>query len=216
MAVLNAGEIAVTLKQGDEAQDLERAAEKIVRRISAEPGHKAVLYRMLKYCASARTGPEVEHYLRSFPGRRGTWQSALVLLGWLAEAGGIEPIGIDEQEKKGEQERLWRTTPAGLNALGSASDRDRLVRLLAREALYHDIYLQVLEFCAVPRSRTEIDELLKGNPVLEQPKVYPSFLIEALEEAGGLEWDGQWKTTQDGKDFLHQERRETDEPTNAY
>ena len=45
----------------------------------------------------------------------------------------------------------------------------------------------------------EIEALVQNDPVLAALKVYPSFLIEGLEAAGGLEWVGKWRTTEAGK-----------------
>ena len=54
----------------------------------------------------------------------------------------------------------------------------------------------------VPKSRGEIEALLRGDPLLENPKIYASFFIDALELAGGIAWDEKWRTTPAGKEFV--------------
>jgi len=182
----------------DRAQDLEGAAAKILQRISAEPADRAVLYKILEYCVTARSWADLERTILSFPEMKWAWQSLQTLLSWLMDAGGIEQIFAENGEP------MWRTAPAGRDAVSMESCSKRLARLLDREAAYEDIYLQVLQACVSPKSRTEIESMLKGNPALENHEVYASYFIAVLEEAGGLEWDGKWKTTQAGKDFMRE------------
>jgi hypothetical protein len=74
--------------------------------------------------------------------------------------------------------------------------------LLSEDSVYKDIYKQILEFCVAARSISEIEDLLRAHPALEVPKVYPNYLIDRLEDAGGLEWTGNWLTTEAGRLLL--------------
>lgn len=196
MTVADAMEKETDARGKSEAQNLERATAKLLRRITAEPAYKAVLYKILVYCDPARSCADVERTILSFPEMKNALPSPQTLLSWLVESGGIEQVTADKNEP------VWCTTAAGRNVVGMESGENRLGRLLARETVYHDTYLQILQFCVLPKSRKEIESALEGNPVLEHPKVYASFFIEALEEAGGLEWNEKWETTQAGRDFL--------------
>jgi hypothetical protein len=196
VTVFGAKENEMSVIGTGEAQDLEGANTKILQKISAEPAYRAVLYKILAYCDPTRSYIDVEQTILSFPEMTVALQSPQILLSWLVESGGIEQIATEDGEA------MWCTTPDGRNVVRSESYGNRLVRLLAQETIYRDICLQVLQSCVSPKSRIEIESMLRGNPVLEDSKVYASFFIEALEEAGGLEWDQKWKTTKAGKDFL--------------
>jgi hypothetical protein len=179
-----------------ESQELERATGKVLQRIRSEPAHRSVLYKILDFCGTERSTAAINKEVNSYPEMQPAFQSPQVLLSWLIQAGGIEPI----EDEKGAQ--VFITTKAGRNVVRLESPNGRIEHLLAEDLVYHDIYLQVLHACLTSKSKGEIESMLCGNPVLENPMVYPSFIIGRLEEAGGLEWDGKWRTTQPGKDYL--------------
>lgn len=189
-------EIKENFEQRDHSDDLETATNVVLERIADEPAYENVLYKILKYCETTHTETDLEQAILSFPEMKNSMHSPQILLSWLEDAGGIERI-VQEQD-----EPIWRITPAGQNAANILSEDNRLRKLFAEESRYHDIFVQVLEGCSSPKSRMDIEDMLEGNPILEKPKVYPSFFIEMLEKAGGLVWDEKWKTTQAGKDFL--------------
>jgi hypothetical protein len=78
---------------------------------------------------------------------------------------------------------------------------ERLRRLLEEEPAYVDIFRMIREFCPDGRSISEIEYLLLAHPMLQKPKIYPSYLVDRLEFAGALEWTGKWQTTETGKNF---------------
>jgi len=175
---------------------MENAEKKILDRISSEPGYGLVFYKVLRFCETPRSTVEVEEEVLSFPEMKTAIHSPNILLGWLEEVGGIERVVVEEEER-------WQTTDAGKKAAEVEAPEKRLLELLSKEPVYSDIYMQVLIFCQTPRKRTEIEEMLEGNPVMEKPKVYPGFFITGLEEAGGLEWvNKHWRTTEVGKGVL--------------
>jgi len=59
----------------------------------------------------------------------------------------------------------------------------------------------ILEFCCAGRSLSEIECLLLAHPGLQNPQVYPSYLVDRLEFAGALEWTGKWRTTETGREL---------------
>ena len=173
------------------------AEKKILDLISSEPAYRLVLYKILEFCETPRSATEVGQEVRSFPEMKTAIHSPVILLGWLEEVGSIERIVVDKEEER------WQTTEAGKKVAELEAPAKRLLELLAQEPVYHDIYMQVLQFCQSPRARTEIESLLEGNPVMEQPKVFPTFFIQRLEDAGALEWvDKHWWTTEAGKGVL--------------
>ncbi len=179
-----------------ESQDLENATAKILQRVTSEPAHRAVLYKILNFCEAERSISRITEEIRSYPEMRSALQTPQVLLSWLVQAGGIELIEAEEGAP------VFLTTQAGSNVVRLENPINRIGHLLAQDFEYHDVYLQVLRSCLAPKTKDEIESMLDGNPVLENPKVYPSFVIGNLEEAGALEWEGKWRTTQPGKKFL--------------
>ena len=175
---------------------MEDTEKKILDRITRERPYRPVFYKTLKFCETPRSTSEVEEEVLSFPEMKSAIHSPNILLGWLEEVGGIERVVLEEEER-------WQTTEAGKKVAEVEAPGKRLLELLSKEPVYSDIYMQVLRFCQTPRTRTEIEELLQGNPVMEKPKVYPTFFIAGLEGAGGLEWvDKHWRTTEAGKGVL--------------
>jgi hypothetical protein len=171
-------------------------AEQVLYRIAAEPAYRLILPQLLEFCITPHTASEIRDWLLSFPEMQATFHPPELLLQWMVQSGGIAPVCENPALE------LWSTTEAGREALACNSPSDRLGRLLQEEPTYKEIYQQLLEFCLLAKSTSEIEDLLRANPVLENPKIYPNYLIGRLETAGGLEWTGQWLTTEAGKLFL--------------
>lgn len=171
----------------------------ISQRIAAEPAFKTVLYKILDYCDTPRSLKEIEGTVCAFPEMRAAWQTPQVLLRWLAQAGGIEQL---ETESGGET--MWQTTQSGRKAVTNEShnNNSRISQLLSLEESYRDIYIKILESCINPKTRAEIEAMLKGEPALENSKVYASYFIDKLENAKGLIWNGKWETSKIGMSFI--------------
>lgn len=191
----------MSVLEASASQDVEGVTAKILRKISAEPVYRVVLYKILALCETVRSSTEIDQAVRSFPEMKTALQSPQVLLSWLVQEGGIEQVAAKEAADK-EQDPMWCTTQPGRAVVENESPANRLVRLLAQEPIYHDIYLQVLRACISPKSKAEVESILRGNPVLETPKVYASFFLEGLEAAEGIEWNSKWCTTNAGKMFV--------------
>lgn len=68
-------------------------------------------------------------------------------------------------------------------------------------------YLDVIDFCTIPRSYKEVDTLLRAGDALRasvasnsQP-LQPSFFLDMLERNGGLVWKDGWIATGKGKEL---------------
>ncbi|MCL2877861.1 MAG: hypothetical protein FWF13_03680 [Acidobacteria bacterium] len=173
------------------------APEKILKRIDAEPAYRLVLQRLLAFCSEPRSSREIYDELLYYPGMRTAAHTPKMLFAWMVEVGAI--AGYTEE---GSETALWLTTEAGMEAVAGRDPAERLRRLLEEEPAYVDIYRMILEFCTVERSISEIEYLLRANPALANPKVYPSYLVDRLEFAGALEWTGKWRATETGKEIL--------------
>jgi hypothetical protein len=187
----------------------EEAAGRLARRIKSDPAYAEALYAILAHCGNPCPDAELVETIAALPVMRTAWQSPQALLSWLAEAGGLEKLERPEEKADPrppvETSLLWSTTPIGRQVLADRERDDRLGRLLACEENHRDAYLRVLWFCLSPRSRTEIEAMLKGHPALAPGVLYASFFMDTLEKAGGLAWEGGWLTTPPGKNLLEKE-----------
>lgn len=172
------------------------SAEQVLYRIAAEPAYRLILPQLLEFCITPHTFSEIRDWLLCFPEMQATFHPPELLLQWMIQSGGIAQSGENSTLE------LWQTTEVGREALASSCPSDRLRQLLIEEPAYKEIYQQLLEFCMAPKSTPDIEDLLRAHPMLENPKVYPNYLIDRLETAGGLEWTGQWLTTEAGKLFI--------------
>jgi|OpeIllAssembly_1097287.scaffolds.fasta_scaffold31254_2 hypothetical protein len=172
---------------------VENQQKKLVDRLASEPSYRLVLYKMLRFCETARLATEIEAEVQAFPEMKTAVLSPGVLLSWLEHSGGVERIG----EKQAEQ---WQITDAGKQALALEAPSKRLFDLIAKEPEYGDLFRQTLGFCQTPRTRGEIEEWVKQNPVAQASQVHPAFLLQRLEDAGGIEWaNNHWQLTDAGK-----------------
>ena len=183
------------LTQNVSLHSLEEVMEKVHQRIVSEPAYKTVLYKMLAFCQTARTSTDIHEEVLSYPEMKGSLQPVSVLLSWLMTCGGIEEVVVSGMDEKN---RVLRTTAAGMAVCDKEKSGDKLAELLSHEPNYHDVYMQLLATCVSPKTRMEIEAMLQGNPILENPKVYANYFIETLENAGGLEWRDKWQTTDMG------------------
>jgi len=168
---------------------VESIAVKIKQRIVAEPASKVVLYKMLAYCKDPKSFLEVNAEVLAYPEMKGSLQTVHVLLAWLIDCEGIKEIVQNEKPS------LWVTTEAGVLVVQKENEGDKLETLFLEDQKYQTIYLSILQLCKDAKSRKEIEDSLSDNSLLENPKIYPSYFIDALERAGGLLWNGYWKTT---------------------
>lgn len=168
---------------------VESIAVKIQQRIVAEPASKVVLYKMLAYCKDPKSFLEVNAEVLTYPEMKASFQTVQVLLSWLVDCEGIKEIVQNDEPS------LWVTTEAGVLVVKKENEGDKLETLFLEDKKYQTIYLSILQLCKDAKSRKEIEDSLVDNPLLENPKIYPSYFIDTLEMAGGLLWNGRWETT---------------------
>lgn len=184
---------AATEKQ--EQLTLEKQTENIIERINNEPAYRTVLYKILAHCQTPRSNEDLEKTVLSFPEMKRAMHTPQEILFWLEDCGALE---------KGKENDIviWQTTEAGINAAEKESFQNQLTRLFINEAEYQEIFLEILKACLKPKSRSEIESLLMDNPIMKESGILASYFIDRLERAGGLVWDGKWKTTKVGKEFF--------------
>ncbi len=174
--------------------DIQLSTDEIValiqKRIESEPAFRAILYKMLSLCKNPKKLMEVESAVLAYPEMKVPLQKPQIFLTWLIECQAIlaaHPTSNDETQ--------YQTTLEGLIALEQEQSDDKIEALFTKEPEYKSVYLDILSLCKNPKSRIDIEKHLMGNPLLESPKIYPSYFIDSLETAGGLEWNSHWVTT---------------------
>jgi hypothetical protein len=186
----------VAAQYADPEKTLKRP-EEILKRIDAEPAYRLVLQRLLAFCYEPRSIREIHDELTYYPEMRASAHTPKMLLAWMIEIGAIAG-----HKKEDSETALWLTTEAGIEAIAGRDPAERLRRLLEEEPAYEDVYRKILEFCPEGRSLSDIENLLRAHPALQRPQIYPSYLVDRLEFAGALEWDGNWRATETGKAAL--------------
>ena len=91
---------------------------------------------------------------------------------------------------------------AGAASLAEYRAADPIADLRIRHERYEPLFAEILAFCRTPQAKAAIDDIVRGNPLTENPRVLPAFFIDQLERAGALIWDGGWKTTEAGEQWL--------------
>jgi len=186
--------------QPDEMPTVPPSAERILERIAAEPAYRLILPKLLEFCVAPRSGQEIHDKMLHFPEMRIALHTPEILLTWMVQSGAI--AARQEHPDEENTAKQWQTTEAGMEALACSDPIERMNRLWEQYPDYTEIFRKVLDFCVSGRALPEIEYLLRIQPELENPKVYPSYLIDRLEFSGGLEWNGKWQTTEAGKTFL--------------
>lgn len=79
--------------------------------------------------------------------------------------------------------------------------------LIAEKPQYRDVFATILRACdaaqGATRSNLEVSisalPQLQPDPDTQRTLVYPQYFIDALESAGGIAWEGSWRTTDAGR-----------------
>jgi hypothetical protein len=102
-------------------------------------------------------------------------------------------------------EGTWVSTTAALGILDAIEPLEDLRTMLAEEEGYLEIYLRILRHCAEQsRTKTELNELVDDDPLLQSPRRYSGFFIDRLNECGALEWRPLWAATSIGLELIEE------------
>ena len=183
------------------------------------------LYRLIAFCEQERTYDEVADEIAAYPEMRGSAFPPSTILGWLVSVEAIwavrdssledeggeadePPTGagagqLDSKQSQAEREaEIFVSTEAGLAALCRYRSIDRFACLDDQNGRYRPVFVELLQFCKSTQSKQAIEAKLKDNPLTYNPRVFPGFFLDRLERSGALRWDGGWKTTEAGADWL--------------
>lgn len=125
--------------------------------------------------------------------------------------GTLEDLQLDEAvaEDAAAESRI-ALTDVGRELLDAYAPEATLRALIDGKPHYRAAFTAVLAACNAEEgcSRANLEAVLNALPELapdpdtQQTRVYPQFFIDALESAGGIAWQGAWRTTDAGKALI--------------
>jgi hypothetical protein len=184
----------VTVEPVESVVAVEPPGVVLLKQIKSEAAYRDLMYEILAFSVTPKTGGEIEEMADNLTEGRTTLQSPLTLVSWLAEWGALIPIVEEGKSQK------WQVSETGAYVVNSLASADRLTALMNSEDNAN--LLKLLTNLTEPKSRQELEDILGGDKLFDEIGVYPSYFIGLLEEAGGIEWNGKWRMTKTGMEFL--------------
>lgn len=122
--------------------------------------------------------------------------------------GTLEDIQRDESiPLESEVSDAISITETGRELAASIDPTYTMRTLLAERPHYREVFARVLQTCAAPdgASREAVERAVEQNGNVTSPegkRVYPQFFMDTLGTAGGIVWDGAWRTTEAGRQAI--------------
>lgn len=125
--------------------------------------------------------------------------------------GTVEDMQLDENMPEGVVvESRLTITAVGRELLEKYAVDTTLRVLLEEKPQYAEVYEAILRECdkADGCDRVSLERVindfswLQPDSQTQQTTVYPQYFIDSLETAGGIVWQGSWRTTDAGKAIL--------------
>lgn len=201
--------------------------EELSLAVANNPSIKPTCIAALAHAVERTDREELAAHLASLPKRAAQTQNPSTVIAILVKHGGMtESIEVDGEPYDGTLEDLRadesvpddariqyfvQTTENGARLAEELAPASQIARLFAEHPDRAEGLRTVLEFCDAPegRSRDEIEaclfarpDILGSNPKTGGPNVYPAYFTTALEDAGAMQWNGTWKLTEEGRNFL--------------
>lgn len=166
-------------------------ADELFTKIAAEPASREIMYKTLTYCLTPRLLEDVKTQIRKWTGAKAMFHSPQAVINCLLETGGLE---TSETENSIE----LKTTPAGKTVADAAAPHSRLTGLFRSSPEYAEIFISIIRACAQPKTIQEIENMLADNELMRHENIFASYFLGELEDAGGIEWDVKWVSTEPG------------------
>lgn len=204
-------EPADAISEQDVQKTHRQIVDDIVAHIQSNHANALPFCACLETCCNRMPYRQAEDCLNSQLVMDTSLQNAHALIAIMLQAGAIRSIPVDEpQPLQNEQlqdqptDYLLETTEAGKDALAQFEPLQRFRDLIESEpAIYAQAYRRILDCCQCGSKLSDIEQMLKGNEALVNPKlVYPQYFVSKLETIGGLVWDDSWNTTAAGTRML--------------
>ncbi len=121
--------------------------------------------------------------------------------------GTLEDMQLDESvPDDAVAEVRLAVTEAGRSLASSYDPASTLAALFGERPRYADVFSAILSACAADdgATREAIEAIVEAAAptAADGKKVYPQYFLDALECAGGIAWDGAWRTTDAGRAAL--------------
>ncbi|RDB61394.1 hypothetical protein C1878_11810 [Gordonibacter sp. 28C] len=212
------GQTVTAMKEGAECAALRRFVE-------GNPAYRDIALALVRACREERPVAEAARLAaQAAPAKAQRLQRPETVARTLAEQGVLEsrayvdgepcdPAELAQRDDLPESATVAYTlqaTPEALRIAAALQPEHRLAALLDEPEHQRGALVAILEAARARGglARTDIDELLEDSPALERdertgiPRFYPSYFTGLLEHAGGLVWNGAWRATEPGLDFL--------------
>ena len=196
--------------------------------VRKQPLNREIMRKALAYCLEERALHDVEQEIQTYPEYPHCTQNPYRLIMTLVFAGGLETIERDEKgavvteaDKEGLTEdevddlvaqTSFRATETGRAYVAETAPEGRIEALYDEERALEELFGEVLSFIGEEtRSYPEIEARFKGRADLERiiegqrESMQPSVLVDKLERAGAIVFDGGWRLTEAGRGRLAQE-----------
>lgn len=215
----------------DPKPDLRPPRVRIEELLRQAPGQRRLLLKLIDFCREEKTGAEMDARTLELKEHNFSVYSPVVLRELLEKAGAIEyepsedelAAMEDSEEVKhetlsdGEDEveldyleictaepGVWRATEDGLAIVDSQDDFAAVRSLLGKEPQYQEVYRLILSASDSEQGAQarEIDALVNGLEILQEPRRYSGYFVGRLEREGAIEWVGGWRITEVGRAIL--------------
>lgn len=178
------------------------SVEEIISCMTKNMAHALAFRECLVACKEERPYREVEAELEASKAMTSCTQTPHTLIGLLVEHGAIEKIVVEEEPHQGDQpvDYMLRTTEQGAQAAERLDPAVQLGKLVERQPEeIACLYRKVLEACGEGAKLDDVKRAIGASVMLPEGKmVYAEYFVSKLETAGGLMWDGAWRTTEAG------------------
>ena len=193
----------------------ERSAEERIADLFAHlPGGHDELMAVLEVCIESTPEEQVMTAVAAVQERRHSVYSALSLCRMLERAGALVHLredgspydeaslqpkhvvedGVEYIVAAEPPASYWACTKAGLACVEADDPLARTRSLIAEDAAYASIYRYILERClAGSVSGKELGSVIDKLPQVQSPRLYGTFFIKRLEDAGAIVWDDAWR-----------------------
>lgn len=194
------------------------AVEAVLAMLDHNPARRPVLVSILGWCEGGCLNSELTEKVDALQADNRSVYGTTTLCRILERAGALElemPEAAEEHESIEEgveyleiKERVdptWRTTEAGKEVFAQMTDgsafRDMVFN---RDVKYVEVYRAVMNFVAAsPRSKDDIEQLVDGFEVVQNPRRFGGHFIDMLERTDVLHWkDRSWQLTDLGRKML--------------
>lgn len=123
-------------------------------------------------------------------------------------AGTLDDLQADESVPEDVHiEARIALSKAGRELLEAFAPDVTLRALFDDKPAYRSVFAVILDTCSADEgaTRAELERVvgefpqLQPDPDTQRTHVYPQYFIDALESAGGIAWEGSWRTTDAGR-----------------